>query len=225
MIAVEQLGIRVGGFHLENIRFTIPTGSYVTLMGKSGTGKTTLMEAICGLRPVQAGRIMVSNRDVTHRKAAERGIGYVPQDGALFMAMTVRRQLGFALHIRRWPTAAIARRVEELAALLGISDLLPRKPYGLSGGEMQRVALGRALAASPTVLCLDEPLSALDDDTRQEMYHLLSSVHRYSGATTLHITHAVRDAVELADSCLLLEGETMRAVSVESLRGMQGWRV
>ncbi len=216
MIAVEHLAIRVGHFHLDDITFTIPSGSYVTLMGKSGTGKTTIMEAICGLRPIHAGCICVSDREVTRRKAAERGIGYVPQDGALFTAMTVRRQLGYALRIRRWPPMAITLRVEELASLLGITHLLSRKPHGLSGGEIQRVALGRALAASPAVLCLDEPLSALDDATRLEMYTLLRSVHRYTRVTTLHITHNIQDAVALADSCLLLQEGTVIAADKDT---------
>lgn len=225
MIAVESMAIRAGDFHLDDITFSIPQGSYVTLMGKSGTGKTTIMEAICGLRPIHAGRICVSDQDVTRRKAAERGIGYVPQDGALFMAMTVRQQLGYALCIRRWSPTAITQRVDELATLLGITHLLPRKPCGLSGGEIQRVALGRALAAFPSVLCLDEPLSALDDETRLEMYHQLRAVHHYTRVTILHITHNIQDAVELADTSLLLQDGTIQAISPVQLRNLTSFAI
>src|SRR5215203_3589521 len=118
-------------------------------MGRTGCGKTTLLEAICGLKPVRAGRVLLLGRDVTDLPPADRGVGYVPQDLALFPTMTVREHLGFALEVRRWDMTAAARRVEELTALLGIGHLLERKPPGLSGGEAQRVALGRALSFRP----------------------------------------------------------------------------
>src|SRR5690606_19706931 len=117
------------------------------------------LEAVCGLKSVTAGRVLLCGRDVTRLKPGERGVGFVPQDGALFPTMTVGQQLGFALTVRRWSAAAIKARVCELADVLGIEHLLHRTPQGLSGGERQRVALGRALSFRPGVLCLDEPLS------------------------------------------------------------------
>lgn len=204
MIRVKDVAIRAGAFHLRQLHFEIPSGQYAVLMGKTGSGKTTLLEAICGLKPVLAGAITLDDRDVAGLKPAERGIGYVPQDRALFHTMTVRENLAFALSIRRWAREAIAARVAELAKLLGLEKLLDRKPHGLSGGESQRVALGRALAARPGILCLDEPLSALDDDTREEMYTLLKSVQQYTGVTTLHVTHHLGEAERLADVILVL---------------------
>ncbi|HEX4071127.1 MAG TPA: ATP-binding cassette domain-containing protein, partial [Planctomycetaceae bacterium] len=136
----------------------------------------------------------------------------------LFETMTVREQLGFALTIRRRTPREIGRRVEELADLLGIRHLLARKPVGLSGGERQRVALGRALAAQPGVLCLDEPLSALDDATREEMYGLLSSVRQVAGVTTLHITHNRSEAIRLADVVLLMEDGQIRPTAPQELK-------
>jgi ABC-type sugar transport system ATPase subunit len=205
VIVVDNLSVRAGAFALDGISFEIPQGQYAVLMGKTGTGKTTILEAICGLKPVTAGGIRLLERDVTRLKPADRGIGYVPQDRALFPTMTVYDHLAFALVIRRWPAERIEERVEEMARLLGIGKLLRRRPYGLSGGEAQRVALGRALALHPPVLLLDEPLSALDEETREEMYALLKRIQQKTGVTTVHVTHSAIEAERLADRVLLLK--------------------
>jgi molybdate/tungstate transport system ATP-binding protein len=215
LIRVENLSLRAGQFALDSISFEVPTGCYAVLMGRTGVGKTTLLESLCGLRQVTAGRILLADRDVTHLKPSERGVGFVPQDGALFETMSVREHLGFALAIRKVKRPKIQARVAELADLLGIEKLLDRGPDGLSGGERQRVALGRALAAHPNILCMDEPLSALDEATRDEMYLLLEAVRAKTGVTTLHITHNRAEASRLADVVLLLEHGTIRRISPE----------
>ena len=217
MIRVEKLSVRLGTFSLQDISFEIPNGQYGILMGPTGSGKTTILESLCGLKPVTSGRILLMGRNVTRLKPAERGIGFVPQDGALFPTMTVRQQLGFALSVRNWRKDAIERRVAELAELLGITPLLHRNLTGLSGGERQRIALGRALAASPGVLCLDEPLSALDESTRGEMYELLKSVQKKTGVTTLHITHSQSEARILGDAVFLIEDGRLNPVSESQL--------
>ncbi len=217
MIAVENLTIHVGTFALERLTFSVATGQYAVLMGKTGTGKTTLLEALCGLKPVRAGRISLDGYNVTRLKPADRNIGYVPQDLALFQTMTVREHLAFALAIRKRPPREIEGRVQELARLLGIEGLLHRKPAGLSGGESQRVALGRALAFPPRILLLDEPLSALDDATREEMYELLQTVQKQTGVTTLHVTHSLKEARRLADRVLLLRAGAVEEVAPTSL--------
>jgi ABC-type sugar transport system ATPase subunit len=204
MIAVDHLTVRVGRFALENVGFDVPTGQYAVLMGRTGAGKTTLLEALCGLKAVASGTIHLNGRDVTRLKPAERGIGYVPQDRALFQTMTVREHLAFALTIRKAGRPVIQQSVAELSRLLGIEHLLERRPQGLSGGEAQRVALGRALSARPGFLCLDEPLSALDDETRQEMYELLEHVQQSTSVTILHVTHNLDEAEQLADRIFLL---------------------
>ncbi len=206
MIAVENLALRAGAFALDGVSFRVVTGQYAVLMGKTGSGKTTLLEAVAGLKSVSAGRVLLMGHDVTELKAAERGVGYLPQDLALFPTMNVRQHLEFALDVRRWARRDVADRVADLAALLGLGHLLDRRPEGLSGGESQRVALGRALSFRPRVLLLDEPLSALDDETRQEMYALLRSVQRQTGVTALHVTHNLSEAKALADRLLLLKG-------------------
>lgn len=217
MIQVHQLHARAGAFSIRDVSFTVPQGCYGVLMGRTGSGKTTLLEAICGLRHVVAGRIRIGGRDVTDLKPAERGIGLVPQDLALFPTMSVRRHLAFALEIRRVPPATIDARVTELARLLGIAHLLDRSTAGLSGGESQRVALGRALSFRPGVLLLDEPLSALDETTRDEMHALLRDVQRSTQVTTLHITHSRAEARALAQRLLVVENNTVREAAIEEL--------
>jgi ABC-type sugar transport system ATPase subunit len=214
MIIVDAISVQAGEFRLDDVSLRVPTGGYAVLMGKTGCGKTTILESIIGLRSVARGRIWLHDREVTHLKPAVRGIGYVPQDGALFSKMTVEEQMGLALVIRRVPAAAIRGRVRELAELLGIAHLLHRKPRGLSGGERQRVALGRALSFRPRVLCLDEPLSALDDETRRQMCDLLAGIRVKTGVTTLHITHNLVEAQVLADCLFRLENGRIEMVDL-----------
>ncbi len=204
MIRVEDLAIRVGSFALSGMNFEIPEGQYGILMGGTGSGKTTILEAICGLRRICAGKIVLGGRDVTRLKPAERNIGYVPQDGALFSTMTVREHLAFSLRIRRADRSLLEERAAEMANLLSIEHLLDRHPQGLSGGEAQRVTLGRALASHPRILCLDEPLSSLDEDMREQMYALLESIQKRTGVTTLHVTHSLSEARRLGDRVLKL---------------------
>jgi ABC-type sugar transport system ATPase subunit len=214
VIRVEGLSVRAGGFSLHHVSFAVAQGDYAVLMGKTGSGKTTLLEAVAGLKPITAGRVMLHDRDVTRSRPSERNLGYVPQDGALFTRMSVRDHLAFALVIRRWPSQEIAKRVVELARILEIEHLLGRIPRGLSGGERQRVALGRALSFRPQVLCLDEPLTALDDVTRQQMYALLSQIRRDSGVTTLHVTHSLEEAGHLADVIYRIENGSVVSPAV-----------
>ncbi len=219
MISVKQLSVQIGNFSLSKIGFEIPTGEYAVLMGKTGSGKTTLMESVCGLKAIQSGRILLMGIDVTNKKPAERGIGYVPQDGALFTTMNVREHLAFALKLRKWPAGQIEKRIRELAELLGIAYLLERFPHGLSGGERQRVALGRALSYRPGILCMDEPLSALDEDSRGEMCDLLKTVQAHTGVTVLHVTHSKTEAIQLADRVLLLSNNEMIARNPAEIAG------
>ncbi len=202
MISLDRVSVRSGGFRLQEVSFEIPAGGYGVLMGKTGSGKTTILEAICGLRDLSSGSIRLDGRDVTSLRPADRGIGYVPQDRALFQTMTVRDNLAFAPSVHGWPRGEIDARVSELGQLLEISPLLGRRPEGLSGGEAQRVALGRALAARPKILLLDEPLSALDDGTWLGLVELLREVRKRTGVTVLHVTHRQQEASLLGDRLL-----------------------
>jgi len=205
VIAVNSLCLRQGAFSLLNISFAIPSGAYGVLMGKTGCGKTSILEAIAGLRPIMSGSIKLGNQDVSSWTPAGRGVGYVPQDGALFPTMTVREHLAFALRLRQRNPAEIKERVEELANWLEIVHLLNRYPIGLSGGEAQRVALGRALSFRPRILLMDEPLSSLDESTRGHLIGLLRDVRQRTKVTILHVTHSRWEAEQLGDVVLRLD--------------------
>ena len=204
MISLRQITVQAGGFQLRDLSMEIPTGSHTALMGRTGSGKTTLLEGICGLRSIRSGSIWIGDREVTHLPPGQRDIGFVPQDGALFDHLTVRQHLEFALEVRGWVPERRETRSRELAEWLGLTPLMNRLPAGMSGGERQRVALGRALAFHPPVLCLDEPLSALDDQTRGEIVAVLTEIRNRTGITILHITHNRSEAERLADRILHL---------------------
>lgn len=199
MIEILDLHLKRGNFALRNVSLAIPNGIYAVLMGPSGCGKSSLLECIAGLVPATSGRIRIGEKDITRLPAAARGIGYVPQDGALFRGLTVRENLAFALEIRRWPQDEIDRRVEEVAATMGAENLLDRGVSALSGGERQRVALGRALAFHPALLLLDEPLASLDESSREELMLVLESLRQSRECTILHVTHSPAEAERLAE--------------------------
>lgn len=220
MIELRNVTIRSGPFELSDLNFTVPQGGYAVLMGGTGQGKTTILEGICGLRTVSRGQVMIGGVDVTSWKPGDRGIGYVPQDLALFPTMTVREHLEFALRIRRTDRVTIPQRVTELAAVLQIEPILNRGVTNLSGGEAQRVALGRALAFEPQVLILDEPLTALDETTRDRLCELLRSIQRQRGLTTLHITHSRAEARCLADCLFVMESRRVSARPLSQLESL-----
>ncbi len=214
MIDIDNATICSGSFCLKGLCFQVPVGEYAVLMGETGCGKSTLVGGICGLQKVKEGRVLLGGRDVTHLEPADRDIGYVPQDAALFPRMNVRQQIAFPLKIRNWSRADVEKRTSELAQMLGLGQLLHRGIQGLSGGEIQRVAIGRALSWRPAILILDEPFSALDEKTREEMYEVLHLVQSETSVTTLHVTHSSAEAKRLAD-CLFVfrEGKVVRVAN------------
>jgi len=210
VIELSDATLTRGSFGLTGLEMSLEAGTYAVLMGPTGAGKTSLLEALCGLTQFSSGRLVVGGRDVTHAVPAARGIGYVPQDGALFDHLSVERNLSFALDVRGCKRDFVRERVAEIAASLGVTGLLRRRPRSLSGGERQRVALGRALAARPAVLLLDEPLSAVDEDGRAELASVLRDATR--GCTVLHVTHSRWEAERLADTRLILDAGGLRPV-------------
>jgi ABC-type sugar transport system ATPase subunit len=204
MIELDNLSLRAGAFALNDVQLVVPRGTYAVLMGGTGQGKTSILEVICGLKPIASGKVRLAGQDVTNWKPADRGVGYVPQDLALFPTISVRGHLEFALKLRKWSRTAINERVGELAKMLGIEHLLSRSVKHLSGGEAQRVAIGRAISFEPEVLLMDEPLNALDETTRDRLCGLLRSLHTRAGLTTLHITHSRTEARLVAEKFFLL---------------------
>lgn len=213
MISLENISWTApgGGFGLTGVSVTIPSETYAVLMGATGCGKTSLLEILCGLRVPDAGRIVLDGLEVTHLQPRERGIGYVPQDLALFPGQKVREQICFSLRMRGLKDES--GLINELVAELGIQHLLDRLPENLSGGEKQRVALARALAAQPRVLLLDEPLSALDEGTRGQAMELLKNLQRRHRLTVLHVTHSPSEAAALGSLQLRLEKGQIRPLN------------
>jgi molybdate/tungstate transport system ATP-binding protein len=216
VIDIRGLCLRAGDFRLQDLQLEVGAGEYAVLMGRTGSGKTTLLEALVGLLPPSSGQIMLDGVDVTELRPADRKLGYVPQDGALFPHQSVAQHLAFGPRFRGWSRSQVDERVAELAELLDIVPLLARLPRGLSGGERQRVALGRALAARPSVLLLDEPLSAVDEATREGLCTLLASIRETTGVTTLHVTHSSSEAARLATVRLSLADGVLSSANGES---------
>lgn len=212
MIELADATVGSGGFSLRGLQFRVETGQYAVLMGKTGIGKTTILESICGLRKLRAGKILIAGVDVTNWTPADRNVGYVPQDLALFPTMTVRQHLEFAMRLRKQGRQLMNERVVEISEILQIAHLLDRKTKGLSGGESQRVALGRALTFGPSVLLLDEPLSALDAETRKTAQKMLSDINAKTGVTILHVTHNQEEAEALADRWIHIESNKGDAI-------------
>lgn len=203
MIRLQDVEVRAGSFRLLIEDLVVPEGEYLAVLGPTGAGKTVLLEAIAGLRRPSAGTIRFGGREVTQDPPERRQVGFVYQDYALFPHLDVAGNIAFGLGPR--PDLP---RVRELASLLKIAELLPRRTQGLSGGEQQRVAIARALAVEPRVLLLDEPLSALDGQTRLDLRGELKNLHRRLGTTVVHVTHDLDEAIALGDRLMvLMDGE------------------
>ncbi|MCX5795963.1 MAG: ATP-binding cassette domain-containing protein [Elusimicrobia bacterium] len=202
MLSVEGLSLRAGSFELKEIGFSVAPGGYLVILGPSGAGKSLLLEAIAGLRQPHAGRIRLRGRDVTREPIQRRGLSIVCQDADLFPHLTVRQNIAYPLRSRA--AGAVEEQVRRAAERTGISDQLDRKPGTLSGGEYQRAALARSLAAGSDLFLLDEPLAALDKGTQAELRALLRGLRR-NGAAFVHVTHDFDEALSLADRIGILE--------------------
>ena len=216
MLQINDLSFEIGDRRIAGLSMSLEPGHYAVVMGATGTGKTTLLETICGLHPTVNGSITLYDNEITHLSPAERSIGYVPQDLALFSTMTVSENLGYGLRIRHENPRSIARRVSEIAGLLAIQGLLDRYPGNLSGGEARRVALGRAMSISPRLLLLDEPFVGLDEATREEVCTALKSLHSESNLTVVHVTHDHRDAQQLATHVFEFRNDSMYEIVTPS---------
>ncbi len=212
MITVKDLHIRLSDFYLDTIHLDIPEGEFFVLMGPTGAGKTVLLEAIAGLMTVTRGHIFIHEKEVTGLPPEKRGIGIVYQDQALFPHLTVRKNIAYGLRYHRISQKRAGETIDRLVSLLNLSHLLDRLPVNLSGGEKQRVAMARALAVQPSVLLLDEPLSALDPNFREEVRNALKALHQSTGATFMMVTHDFADALALADRAAVINNGRIEQV-------------
>jgi sulfate transport system ATP-binding protein len=204
-IAAEHVTKSFGTFvALDDVSVDVPSGSLTALLGPSGSGKSTLLRIIAGLETPETGRVLIDRHDVTGRPPQQRGVGFVFQHYAAFKHLTVRKNVAFALEIRKRPKAEIRARVDQLLELVQLSGFADRYPAQLSGGQRQRMALARALAIEPSVLLLDEPFGALDARVRKELRAWLRRLHDEVHVTTVFVTHDQEEAMELADQIVVM---------------------
>jgi molybdopterin-binding protein len=210
MIEIKNLSITLGNFYLRNIDLVIGNKEYFVILGPTGVGKTVLVECIAGLHKAE-GEIWIDARNFTRLAPEERGVGYVPQDYVLFPFLNVADNIAFGLRQNKCSKSDVKSRVNELSGLLGITHLLERDTRSISGGEKQRVAIARALAPSPEILLLDEPLSALDTETRNKLREELRRIHSITQTTILHVTHSFDEAFLLGSQMAVMnQGEIVQ---------------
>jgi multiple sugar transport system ATP-binding protein len=204
-IRVENLQKSFGEFAaVKDSNFVVENGEFFVLLGPSGCGKTTTLRMIAGLELPTSGRILLGGNDVTFKRAGERDIAFVFQLFALYPHMNVRKNIGFSLKCQGMPQAEINRRVEEAARILRIEHILDKSVSGLSGGDRQRVALGRAIVREPMCFLMDEPLGALDSEFRHLMCGELRGLHNRLKATTVYVTHDQIEAMSMADKIAVM---------------------
>jgi multiple sugar transport system ATP-binding protein len=199
---------------VDDVSLTIEDGEFMVLVGPSGCGKTTLLRSIGGLEGLTGGRILIGERDVTKLAPGSRDLAMVFQNYALYPHMTVRQNLGYSLRVHKTPKKEINRRVEEAAQLLGLDQLLDRRPKALSGGQMQRVAMGRAIVREPQAFLMDEPLSNLDAKLRVGMRTSLQQLHSRLGTTTVYVTHDQVEAMTLGQRVAVMRDGRIQQVDV-----------
>lgn len=197
---------------LKNLNLTIEDGEFVVMLGQSGGGKTTALRAIAGLETVSSGKILINGNEVQDRKAADRDIAFVFQSFSLYPHMTVRENIAFPLRAIRMNAADRDKAVKEVAETLQIAEHLDRKPSALSGGDMQRVAIGRALVRRPQALLMDEPLGVLDAKLREQMRAEIKRLHIARGSTSVYVTHDQIEAMSLADRIVILHDGVLQQV-------------
>jgi multiple sugar transport system ATP-binding protein len=201
-----------GVLAVDNVSLTIADGEFMVLVGPSGCGKTTLLRSIGGLERVTSGRILIGERDVTTAPPGARDLAMVFQNYALYPHMNVRQNLGYALKVRRMPRREIRQRVDAVARMLGLEELLDRRPKALSGGQQQRVAMGRAIIREPAAFLMDEPLSNLDAKLRVSMRTSLQQLHSRLGTTTVYVTHDQVEAMTLGQRVAVMKDGRVQQV-------------
>ena len=203
---------------VDDVSLRIEDGEFIALVGPSGCGKSTLLRSIAGLEEISTGEIRIGGRDVTDLAPRHRDVAMVFQSYALYPHMSVRQNLGYGLKVRRMPKRDIAQRVEEVAAMLGLTELLERRPAQLSGGQRQRVAMGRAIVRQPQAFLMDEPLSNLDAKLRVQMRAEIARLQNDLGVTTIYVTHDQVEAMTMGDRVAVMrKGELQQVAPPQEL--------
>src|SRR5262245_38780024 len=195
---------------VDDVSLEVRDGEFMVLVGPSGCGKSTLLKLIAGIEEVSDGQIFIGDRDVTDLDPRKRDIAMVFQSYALYPHLSVRANLGFGLKLRKTSKDEIGRRVDEVAKILGLEEMLERKPGELSGGQRQRVAMGRAIVREPRAFLMDEPLSNLDAKLRVSMRAQLSRLHERLGVTTVYVTHDQVEAMTLGQRVAVMRGGVLQ---------------
>nr|WP_306265650.1 sn-glycerol-3-phosphate ABC transporter ATP-binding protein UgpC [Pararhizobium sp. IMCC3301] len=212
-VSLSNIGKNYGNLNvLRGVDLQFTDGEFIVLIGPSGCGKSTLLRMIAGLESITEGTVSINDKVINNLEARERDIAMVFQSYALYPHMSVAKNIGFPLKIRRQDPEQIKKDVARVAEMTGLSDLLDRKPGELSGGQRQRVAMGRAIIRSPQVFLFDEPLSNLDAKLRVQMRLQIRDLHRKVGATSVYVTHDQVEAMTLADRVVLLNGGIVQQV-------------
>ncbi len=204
-IIIKNLRKDFGDFTaVKSSSFTIEDGEFFMLLGPSGCGKTTTLRMIAGLELPSSGEVFIDGEEVSQKRAAQRDIAFVFQMFALYPHLNVRQNISYPLKSQGMPKAKIKAKVAEVANILGITDILAKPVGGLSGGDRQRVALGRAIVREPKAFLMDEPLGALDAEFREHMSHELRALHDHMGATTVYVTHDQLEAMQMGDKIVVM---------------------
>jgi multiple sugar transport system ATP-binding protein len=201
---------------IKDLNLKIDDNEFIVLLGQSGCGKTTTLRAIAGLETIDEGDILIDGAPVQHLKCSDRDIAMVFQSFSLYPHMTVYENIAFPLRATRISRSEVDREVREIAKVLRITDLLGRKPSALSGGDMQRVAIGRALVRRPKAMLMDEPIGALDAKLREEMRAEIKRLHLKQGSTTIYVTHDQIEAMSLADRIVIMHEGILQQVGSPS---------
>ncbi|MCB2194842.1 MAG: ABC transporter ATP-binding protein [Bacteroidetes bacterium] len=204
MLKLSNISIRFSEFQLKNVTLELEKNDYYVLLGKSGVGKTVLLEIIAGLIRPDSGQILLNNEDITRKKIQNRRVGIVFQDFSIFPHFTVYQNIEYPIKNKKISKAEKRKLVQEFAELTNITHLLTRKPNNLSGGEKQRVALARTLISKPDCLLLDEPLASLDVQLKGDLRNLLRRINQ-KGTTILHVTHDYEEAIALSNKVAVMQ--------------------
>jgi ABC-type sugar transport system ATPase subunit len=218
MLEVKDLCVQMGKFFLKNVNLEVRDGEYFVLLGPTGSGKSVLLESIAGLTSITSGEVWINGKDVTDLNLEKRKIGFAFQDYALYRHLSVRDNISFGLMWKNQKQKDIDKAVDKAVELLHLENLLDKRSWTLSGGESQKIALARAISVKPDLLILDEPLSAVDAETKEDYERELRELHDHLGLTTIHVTHSFEEAVALGDRiAVIMDGEILQVGTPEEI--------